>query len=67
MSYLKQKQILLVDDEQELLDMVVSILKNDGYQNIQTATSVQQALKAVENNSPELAILLCYQTVTAFS
>lgn len=57
MSYLKQKRILLVDDEQELLDMVVSILENDGYQNIQTAMSVQQALKAVENNPPELAIL----------
>ena len=36
-DYLKQKRILLVDDEQELLDMVVSILNEDGFQNIKTA------------------------------
>ena len=28
-DYLKQKRILLVDDEQELLDMVVSYKKTD--------------------------------------
>lgn len=33
-DYLKQKRILLVDDEQELLDMVISILNEDGFQNI---------------------------------
>ncbi len=35
-DYLKQKRILLVDDEQELLDMVVSYLKRgriSKYQN----------------------------------
>ena len=32
-DYLKQKRILLVDDEQELLDMVVSILNEDGFQS----------------------------------
>ena len=30
-DYLKQKRILLVDDEQELLDMVISILNEDGF------------------------------------
>ena len=30
-AYLKQKRILLVDDEQALLDLVVSILQMDGY------------------------------------
>ena len=39
-DYLKQKRILLVDDEQELLDMVVSILNEDGFQNIKTAKTV---------------------------
>ena len=28
-DYLKEKRILLVDDEQELLDMVCSILKEE--------------------------------------
>ena len=33
-EYLKRKCILLVDDEQALLDMVVSILTDDGFDNI---------------------------------
>lgn len=56
-SYLKSKCILLVDDEQKLLDMVVSILKNDGYTNIQTAGSVKEAIMAADIQTPELAIL----------
>ena len=38
-DYLKQKRILLVDDEQELLDMVVSILYEDGLQNKKTSNT----------------------------
>ena len=38
-DYLLNKCILLVDDEQELLDMVVSILSEYGFQNIKTAKS----------------------------
>lgn len=56
-EYLKSKRILLVDDEQELLDMVVSILNEDGYRNIRTAKSVREAISVVENYVPELAIL----------
>ena len=41
-QYLKEKRILLVDDEQELLDMVVSILTEDGFTNIQTAGNVDR-------------------------
>ena len=41
-DYLKQKRILLVDDEQELLDMVVSILNEDGFQDIKTAKTVSE-------------------------
>ena len=47
-DYLKQKRILLVDDEQELLDMVVSILNEDGFQNIKTAKTVSEALTVSE-------------------
>ena len=56
-EYLKNKQILLVDDEQELLNMVASILKGDGYKNISTAKSVSEALFTAEKIIPELAIL----------
>ena len=56
-AYLKSKRILLVDDEQALLDLVVSILQNDGYQNITTAKSVSEAVTLAEEIQPELAIL----------
>lgn len=57
LNYLKQKRILLVDDEQELLDMVVSILKEDGFQTIKTAKTMREAITISEAFQPELAIL----------
>lgn len=56
-AYLKSKRILLVDDEQALLDLVVSILQNDGYQNITPAKSVSEAIALAKELQPELAIL----------
>ena len=56
-DYLKQKRILLVDDKQELLDMVVSILNEDGFQNIKTAKSIKEAITVSEAYQPEFAIL----------
>lgn len=57
LEYLKNKHILLVDDEQELLNMVVSILNSDGYHNISTAKNVTEALVLAEETEPALAIL----------
>lgn len=56
-EYLKEKRILLVDDEQGLLDMVCSILKEEGYRQIRTAGTVKEALEAAAAFRPELAIL----------
>lgn len=56
-DYLLSKRILLVDDEQELLDMVVSILNEYGFHNIKTARSKKEAVEEVEKSFPELAIL----------
>ncbi len=56
-DYLLNKRILLVDDEQELLDMVLSILIEYGFQNIKTAKSVKEAMEEAEKSRPELAIL----------
>lgn len=56
-DYLKEKRILLVDDEQGLLDLVCSILKEEGYQNIFTASSQTEALEKAEKTSPQLAVL----------
>lgn len=57
LRYLKDKRILVVDDEGELLEMVVSILKADGFWNIRTAANVKDALEAAGVFKPELAIL----------
>ena len=56
-EYLKEKRILLVDDEEELLDMVCSILMDEGYRHIQRAGTVKEALEAAAAFRPELAIL----------
>lgn len=56
-DYLLHKRILLVDDEQELLDMVLSILKEYGFQNIETAKSMKEAITKAEKCRPECAIL----------
>lgn len=56
-EYLKNKRLLLVDDEQELLDMVVSILKTEGFRNIAAASTVKEALALADSFEPQLAIL----------
>ena len=56
-DYIKRKRLLLVDDEPELLDMVVSILREDGYENIRTAGTVEEALREAGESAPKLAIL----------
>ena len=56
-DYLLSKRIQLVDDEQDLIDMVLSILTEYGFDDIQTAKSVKEAIATAEKNRPELAIL----------
>lgn len=56
-EYLLSKRILLVDDEQELLDMVLSILTEYGFYNVMTAKNTKEALTQAEKIRPELAIL----------
>lgn len=56
-NYLLHKRILVVDDEQELLNMVSSILNEYGFQHITTAESAGEAMAKAERHPPELAIL----------
>lgn len=56
-DYLKQKLILIVDDEQELLNLVESILNEGGFQNIKTAKTVKEAINISKTYHPEFAIL----------
>lgn len=56
-DYLKEKRILLVDDEKDLLDMVASILTAEGFCNIRTAQNEKEAVLEAESFHPEMAIL----------
>lgn len=56
-DFLKQKRILLVDDEQELLDLVSSIFAEEGFCNLKAAKTVKEALDISRIFQPELAIL----------
>lgn len=56
-AYLLDKELLLVDDEEDLLDMVVSILKEYGFQKITTATTMKDAIEKTRASRPALAIL----------
>lgn len=47
----------MVDDEPGLLQMVVSILNQDGYTQIKTAGTMREALGVCQEWTPELAIL----------
>ena len=56
-EYLKYKKILIVDDEADLLEMVKSILEQDGFKEMKTAGTVSEALKMCKEWKPDLAIL----------
>ena len=57
LNYLKNKRILLVDDEPQLRHMVTSILSEEGFTNIRTAGNVREAVTAASEFCPEFAIL----------
>ncbi len=57
MNYLKQKRILLVDDEPAILEMVSSILREEGFVNIMAVSTIKEAVSVAVSFSPELAIL----------
>lgn len=54
---LLDKRILLVDDEQAILDMILSILTEYGFRNVKTAKNVREAMEEAGKFCPELAIL----------
>lgn len=56
-TFLHTKKLLLVDDEPDLLKMVTAILKDDGFENIVSASSVKEGTAVAESEKPDLAIL----------
>ena len=56
-TFLHNKKLLLVDDEQELLKMVVTILKDAGFTNVFTAMTIKDAVIFAKEQKPDLAVL----------
>ncbi len=56
-KHLINKYILIVDDDDEILSMIVSILNDAGYKNIKTSKNVKDTLETIKNNNPDIAIL----------
>ena len=54
---LHSKTILLVDDEPELLHLLETVLRADGFDNVVIASDVAGGLAAYEQRHPDLAIL----------
>lgn len=56
-SFLHNKKLLFVDDEQNLLDLIVEILEDDGFEDVQTARTYEEAKQKVKTEKPDLIIL----------
>lgn len=50
-------KILLVDDDRDLLEMLLSIFRRAGYSKLLTASSGLEALRAWKENRPDLVVL----------
>ena len=57
MDELKNKKILLVDDEKELLKTTEEVLRSEGFFNIYTAASCEVALQIVKTQPIALLLL----------
>ena len=49
--------ILIVDDEQDISDLLATVLKREGFNNIQTASSAKQGREAFLKYLPDLVLL----------
>ena len=55
-DWIKEKAILIVDDEAELLTMLKSIFERAGYTNVMMAVSGEEALKLIAVKMPDMVI-----------
>ncbi len=54
---MKNKSVLIVDDESDLLELLQSIFERAGYTKIATASSGKEALSMFRNHQPDMIIL----------
>lgn len=52
-----EKKILIVDDEKDIVKLLKTVLKNEGFQNIFTADTGKDAMRIVKNNNIDLYLL----------
>jgi len=52
-----ERKILIVEDEINLLNMIVSILQDEGFQSVKTAQTVKEAIDVFNHFEPDLALL----------
>lgn len=57
LDFLRDKRVLMVDDEPELLDMTESILQDEGFSSICKVSTRKEALEQCRIYQPEIAIL----------
>lgn len=53
----RDKKILLVDDEEDILKLLETVLKKEGFQNIFKATTGLKAMEIAEKAAPDLIVL----------
>ena len=57
MNHIYECRILIIDDNQQLLDMLTSILQKEGYQFLRTASDCKSAREVFAAETPDLIIL----------
>lgn len=57
LDFLRDKRILLVDDEPELLDLIADILRDEGFFAICKVSTQKEALEKCRSYKPEIAVL----------
>ena len=50
-------KILIIDDEEDILRLIKTVLKKEGIENVITATTSKEGLEQFQNNNPDLVIL----------
>ena len=53
-TYLKSKKVLIVDDEESLRSMLITILEDENFFNIITADCVKSALEICQQEKPDI-------------
>lgn len=51
------KKVLIIDDEEDILRLIKTVLKKEGIGNVITATTAKEGLVQFQNNNPDIILL----------